>query len=82
MLTSSTFVSNLTPQYKQAAGVIPVAHKSGGPLEDIIVPFNGERTGASTSSAVSRDDELIFLSFCKDSTLSLQRNLQMLCTQS
>ncbi|KAF8817058.1 mannosyltransferase [Phlegmacium glaucopus] len=28
-----------------AAGVIPVAHASGGPLKDIIVPFNGERTG-------------------------------------
>ncbi|KAJ3518162.1 hypothetical protein NLJ89_g20 [Agrocybe chaxingu] len=28
-----------------AAGAIPVAHASGGPLEDIIVPFNGERTG-------------------------------------
>ncbi|KAF9478207.1 mannosyltransferase [Pholiota conissans] len=28
-----------------AAGVIPVAHASGGPLQDIIVPFNGERTG-------------------------------------
>ena len=29
----------------QAAGVIPVAHASGGPLKDIIVPFNGENTG-------------------------------------
>ncbi|KAF8877139.1 mannosyltransferase [Gymnopilus junonius] len=28
-----------------AAGVIPVAHASGGPLKDIIVPFNGEPTG-------------------------------------
>lgn len=28
-----------------AAGVIPVAHASGGPLKDIIIPFNGERTG-------------------------------------
>ncbi|KAF8194196.1 mannosyltransferase [Pholiota molesta] len=28
-----------------ASGVIPVAHASGGPLKDIIVPFNGERTG-------------------------------------
>ncbi|KIM43076.1 glycosyltransferase family 4 protein, partial [Hebeloma cylindrosporum] len=28
-----------------AAGVIPVAHASGGPLKDIIVPFNGENTG-------------------------------------
>jgi alpha-1,2-mannosyltransferase len=30
---------------RQAAGVIPVSHASGGPLNDIIVPFNGERTG-------------------------------------
>ncbi|KAF9453183.1 glycosyltransferase family 4 protein [Macrolepiota fuliginosa MF-IS2] len=28
-----------------AAGVIPVAHASGGPLKDIIVPFNGKPTG-------------------------------------
>ncbi|KAI8986146.1 mannosyltransferase [Trametes punicea] len=28
-----------------AAGVIPVAHASGGPLLDIIVPFKGEPTG-------------------------------------
>jgi len=29
----------------QAAGVIPLAHKSGGPLVDIIVPFEGLPTG-------------------------------------
>ncbi|KAK0460001.1 mannosyltransferase [Desarmillaria tabescens] len=28
-----------------AAGVIPIAHASGGPLKDIIVPFNGLPTG-------------------------------------
>ncbi|EPQ54836.1 UDP-Glycosyltransferase/glycogen phosphorylase [Gloeophyllum trabeum ATCC 11539] len=28
-----------------AAGVIPVTHASGGPLNDIVVPFNGEPTG-------------------------------------
>jgi len=28
-----------------AAGVIPVAHASGGPLQDIIVPYYGEPTG-------------------------------------
>ncbi|KJA23300.1 glycosyltransferase family 4 protein [Hypholoma sublateritium FD-334 SS-4] len=33
-----------------AAGVIPVAHASGGPLKDIIVPFNGERTGFHAST--------------------------------
>lgn len=28
-----------------AAGVIPVTHASGGPLKDIVVPFNGKPTG-------------------------------------
>ncbi|KAJ7206027.1 mannosyltransferase [Mycena pura] len=28
-----------------AAGVIPIVHASGGPLEDIVVPFQGEITG-------------------------------------
>ncbi|KAJ6542739.1 hypothetical protein B0H19DRAFT_1267957 [Mycena capillaripes] len=28
-----------------AAGVIPIAHASGGPLEDIVVPFQGQNTG-------------------------------------
>lgn len=32
----------------QAAGVIPVAHASAGPLLDIIVPVNGEPTGFYT----------------------------------
>ncbi|KAF8158434.1 mannosyltransferase [Crassisporium funariophilum] len=36
-----------------AAGVIPVAHASGGPLKDIIVPFKGERTGYH---AATRDE--------------------------
>ncbi|KAJ3764017.1 mannosyltransferase [Lentinula raphanica] len=33
-----------------AAGLIPVAHKSGGPLEDIVVPFNGQLTGYHADS--------------------------------
>jgi len=28
-----------------AAGMIPVAHASGGPLMDIVVPYEGEPTG-------------------------------------
>ncbi|KAF7302656.1 hypothetical protein HMN09_00900200 [Mycena chlorophos] len=28
-----------------AAGVIPIVHASGGPLEDIVVPFEGKNTG-------------------------------------
>lgn len=34
----------------QAAGVIPVAHASGGPLLDIIVPLDGEPTGYHATS--------------------------------
>lgn len=29
----------------QAAGVIPIVHASGGPLHDIVVPVDGQRTG-------------------------------------
>jgi len=31
----------------KAAGAIPVAHASGGPLKDIVVPVDGKRTGRS-----------------------------------
>ncbi|GJE92608.1 glycosyltransferase family 4 protein [Phanerochaete sordida] len=34
-----------------AAGVIPVTHASGGPLNDIVVPFNGKPTGFHAISA-------------------------------
>jgi len=34
-----------------AAGVIPIAHASGGPLEDIVVPFQGEATGYHATTA-------------------------------
>ena len=44
----------------QAAGVIPVTHASGGPLNDIVVPFEGHPTGAFipqySSPYLSRDD--------------------------
>ncbi|TCD65775.1 asparagine-linked glycosylation protein [Steccherinum ochraceum] len=33
-----------------AAGVIPVTHASGGPLKDIVVPFNGQPTGYHATS--------------------------------
>ncbi|KAI0931011.1 hypothetical protein AcV7_005038 [Taiwanofungus camphoratus] len=33
-----------------AAGVIPVAHASGGPLNDIVVPVNGKPTGYHATS--------------------------------
>jgi len=33
-----------------AAGVITIAHNSGGPKEDIVVPFQGKTTGFLASS--------------------------------
>ena len=35
---------------EQAAGVIPIAHASGGPLLDIVVPYQGEPTGYHATS--------------------------------
>jgi len=37
-------------KYVKAAGVIPVTHASGGPLNDIVVPFDGAPTGPPHSS--------------------------------
>jgi hypothetical protein len=31
--------------HAKAAGVIPLTHKSGGPLKDIVISFEGQRTG-------------------------------------
>lgn len=36
-----------------AAGVIPVAHRSGGPLKDIIVPVGGLKTGYHAVDTIS-----------------------------
>ncbi|CAL1713659.1 unnamed protein product [Somion occarium] len=33
-----------------AAGIIPVTHASGGPLNDIVIPFNGKPTGYHATS--------------------------------
>ncbi|KIK67311.1 glycosyltransferase family 4 protein [Collybiopsis luxurians FD-317 M1] len=41
-----------------AAGLIPVAHKSGGPLQDIVVPFNGEPTGYHADSVETFSEAL------------------------
>lgn len=43
-----------------AAGVVPVTHASGGPLNDIVVPFNGKPTGASFFSLSTLSQNLIF----------------------
>ena len=36
----------------QAAGLIPIVHASAGPLLDIVVPHNGQRTGESPFSFI------------------------------
>ena len=41
-----------------AAGVIPVAHDSGGPRADIVVPWHGKPTGMLASSAASYADAI------------------------
>jgi alpha-1,2-mannosyltransferase len=43
------FLPTLT-NVAQAAGVIPIAHASGGPLKDIIVPYEGDITGKLMST--------------------------------
>jgi alpha-1,2-mannosyltransferase len=42
-----SWVPDMTTHFRiaKAAGIIPIAHASGGPLRDIIVPFNGKPTG-------------------------------------
>lgn len=41
-----------------AAGVIPLAHDSGGPRSDIVVPFEGNQTGILASDEQSYADVL------------------------
>ena len=46
-----------SPQ-RQAAGIIPVVHASGGPLNDIVVPFDGGSTGYHATSPESFAERL------------------------
>ncbi|OCH87325.1 mannosyltransferase [Obba rivulosa] len=55
-----------------AAGAIPVAHASGGPLLDIVVPFEGEPTGYHATSPETFAEALRTVL-----TLSLQAELAM-----
>ena len=48
-------------KYIKAAGAIPVAHASGGPLKDIVVPVDGKRTGRSPHHNVTGFGKLMFL---------------------
>ncbi|KAL0960579.1 hypothetical protein HGRIS_005613 [Hohenbuehelia grisea] len=41
-----------------AAGVIPVTHASGGPLNDIVVPYNGKPTGYHATDAAGFADAI------------------------
>ena len=40
-----------------AAGLIPLTHASGGPLLDIVVPYEGEPTGAQPLLRVHADSQ-------------------------
>ncbi|KAF7798297.1 hypothetical protein EIP86_009517 [Pleurotus ostreatoroseus] len=55
-----------------AAGVIPVTHASGGPLNDIVVPFNGKPTGFHATSP-----ETFAEAFHKVFTLSSEEDLDL-----
>lgn len=48
--TSGLASLHIKAPLSQAAGVIPIAHASGGPLLDIIVPLDGEPTGYHATS--------------------------------
>jgi alpha-1,2-mannosyltransferase len=51
LLEARLFLLNL---YRcQAAGVVVLAHDSGGPKSDIVVPFEGKPTGAVTNKQPS-----------------------------
>lgn len=39
-----------------AAGAIPVVHASAGPLNDIVVPFNGQPTGIWLRSTLATSE--------------------------
>lgn len=45
----------------QAAGLIPIVHASAGPKLDIVVPYQGQRTGKYDSSRSAEDIVLSYL---------------------
>ncbi|RDB14695.1 GDP-Man:Man(3)GlcNAc(2)-PP-Dol alpha-1,2-mannosyltransferase [Hypsizygus marmoreus] len=65
-----------------AAGLIPVAHASGGPLKDIIVPFNGEPTGYHAGTPETFADVLhIALTLSPDQDLAMRRRARAWAVQ-
>ncbi|KAI0345566.1 mannosyltransferase [Trametopsis cervina] len=65
-----------------AAGLIPVTHASGGPLNDIVVPFNGKPTGfhATTPEGYAETFSTIF-NFKKDEELELRSRARVWAVQ-
>jgi len=65
-----------------AAGLIPVTHASGGPMKDIVVPFNGEPTGYHAQDIDSFADALhTALTLSADEQLALRRRARTWATQ-
>ncbi|KAK7060342.1 hypothetical protein VNI00_001107 [Paramarasmius palmivorus] len=65
-----------------AAGVIPVAHASAGPLYDIIVPFNGQPTGFHAKTPEEFADALYkALSLSKEEDLALRQRARTWAVQ-
>ena len=69
MVRTKTHVRHVADTMRQAAGLIPVVHASAGPLMDIVVPYNGQQTGAPHSIPTCRiviDVEIGFLAKTAD----------------
>ncbi|KAH7874708.1 mannosyltransferase [Lentinula edodes] len=74
--------SLLTNGTVQAAGLIPVAHKSGGPLQDIIVPFQGQPTGYHADSVEAFAEALhSALSLSTDEDLAMRQRARAWAVQ-
>ncbi|KAI0088613.1 mannosyltransferase [Irpex rosettiformis] len=65
-----------------AAGVIPVTHASGGPLNDIVVPFNGLPTGfhATTAQTYAATFDKVF-SLAEEEEIALRSRTRIWAVQ-
>jgi len=68
-------------KYIKAAGVIPVTHASGGPLNDIVVPFNGAPTGPPHSSVSLSIAMLLSINFHQGIMPQRRIRSQLRCIQ-
>ena len=58
-----------------AAGTIMLAHDSGGPKMDIVVPYNGRQTGFRASDVDSYSDAMkTIFSMQEDEKMDIRRN--------